>query len=474
MHDCRTHSIWLVYFVLAGMAMPRQIGNAQALPDPRGDVAEGAPAWTDIVSVSVGQDGTSFSLAMATGDTIPRQSSDSCQFQFLLRTGSGSTSTGAVGASGFDQMIVFDFTHWDGSPWFSTNVYSAYTHDGVPKDTVRVFDWKLQGKLFTVRFSLNSLGWDWVQVRARTFYKTGIADAAPDTGLTSTNIDRTNLESILTRSSSRTSFAYPSKFDSVLTRYNVMRVVDAAYGLERELTGVAPIGGDTVRFKFNPYYGGAAIEGDPIYLGPGMWGKQPLWFVYFHEMGHNFMNVSARFRQLYPLEMRLLPGPLPTHILFYEAWASLPAMYAYEMMLERDSLAADMSTREHLRKDWYATKGRFEKAWAGYKEKPLFTSLNPDIVDGMFLELRDRFGWKLFSRYCSFLAPPTTPRDLFDVRLEGDTEDLRSTRSTLTAAMLSAAAGQDLKSDFIAWGFPIDERLFKRAFRELMQSTEKG
>ena len=473
MQDCRTHNILLISFFLAGMAMPRQIGHAQALPDPRGDAAQGAPAWVDIVSVSVGQDGTSFFLAMETGDTIPKQSSDSCQFQFLLRTGSGPTSTGAVGAIGFDQMIVFDLTHWDKSPWFSTNVYSAYTHDGVPKDTVRVFDWKLQGKLFTVRFSLNSLGWDWVQVRARTFYKTGIADTAPDTGLTSINIDRTNLESIQTRSSSRTFFGYPSKFDSVLTRYDVMRVVDAAYGLERELTGVSPIGGDTVRFKFNPYYGGAAIEGDPIYLGPGMWGKQPLWFVYFHEMGHNFMNVSVRFRQLYPLEMRLLPGPLPTHILFYEAWASLPAMYVYEMMLERDSLAADTSTREHLRKDWYATKGRFEKAWAGYKEKPLFTSLNPDIVDGMFLELRDRFGWKLFYRYCSFLAPPTTPRDLFDARLEGDTEDLRSTRATLTAAMLSAAAGHDLKSDFSAWGFPLDEKLFTRAFRELSQSMEK-
>ena len=108
-----------------------------------------------------------------------------------------------------------------------------------------------------------------------------------------------------------------------------------------------------------------------------MWGKQPLWFVYFHEMGHNFMNVSVRFRQLYPLEMRLLPGPLPTHILFYEAWASLPAMYAYEMMLERDSLAADTSTREHLRKDWLCDKGAIREGMGGLQGEAALYVLEP-------------------------------------------------------------------------------------------------
>jgi hypothetical protein len=167
-----------------------------------------------------------------------------------------------------------------------------------------MFDWRLSGNSFRARFSLQSLGWRAVRARAKIFYKTAFADVAPDSEWVSLSVDQTGLQRMKTRSGSRTVFSYPECFDSLVTRYDVLPIVDAAYEREMSLSGMPPIGGDTLRFIFNPFYGGAAIEGDPIYLGPGMWERGPLWFVYFHEMGHNFVNASARFRQLYPLEMK--------------------------------------------------------------------------------------------------------------------------------------------------------------------------
>jgi hypothetical protein len=71
----------------------------------------------------------------------------------------------------------------------------------------------------------------------------------------------------------------------------------------------------------------------PNYLGPAMWERRPLLFVCFHEMGHDFCNAFASFRQLYPLTVSLLPAPLPFTILFYEAWASSPAMHGYDNVM---------------------------------------------------------------------------------------------------------------------------------------------
>lgn len=446
---------------------------AQSAVDPKGDTRTDAPPWTDLTRISVDQDAKFVSLTLETADSIPKHISESCQFQILLQTNAQVSPSLRTDQRALDLLIASDLSHWDGSPWFATQIYSKFDKNGIPADTGRLFDWKLSGNSLRVRFSLEGLGWSSLAVKARVFYGTDFSDVAPDSGWVSLLIDRTELRAMKTRSSSRAVFTYPEGFDSVLTRFDVLQVVDAAYRYESELTVIPPIGGDTIRFIFNPFYGGAAIEGDPIYLGPGMWGETPLWFVYFHELGHNFINASARFRQLYPLEMRLPPGPLPTHILFYEAWASLPAMYVFDMIDQKGTLDNVSSVAlENLRKEWSSTRQRFIGAWIRYKENPTFTSLNPDIVDGMFLELQERFGWRLFHRFFALMRPAGATLDLFDARLEGDSEDLRITRTTLTAAALSAAAGSDLQAQFKQWGVPIDDILFARAFKKLRQSID--
>ncbi len=436
--------------------------KAQSASDQTGDTPAGAPRWTDIVRLSGGQEGKTMTLVLETADSIPKSVQVPCKLEILLCTQPSPKVEGPTAT------IEFDLGGWDGSPWFATNIIALTKGTGLPADTTRLFDWKLGRNSLTIRFSLESLGWSEVGARGRVFYKDGFVDSAPDVGWMQIHIDTSVLQGIRTRSSGRAVFSTPERYDSVLTRYNVLPVVDAAYGYELELTGTTPVGGDSVRFVFNPFFGGAAIEGNPIYLGPGMCGKAPLWFVYFHEMGHNFVNASARFRQLYPLEMKLAPGPLPTHILFYEGWASLPAMYVFDKFAGQKALpgVADSSLLSVLA-DWNSTRARFAKAWTTYKQKPVFTALNPDVLDGMFLELQERFGWKAFENFFSLMRPPGEPLSLFDERLATDTWDLRTTRSTLTAAALSVAAGVKLDGEFKQWGFPIDDPLFVRAYETL-------
>ena len=456
-----------VFLLVAPVTSCQHAAISQPLPPPKD-----APQWTHLKSLLVKQEGPLLSFTLEAADSIPRSVADSCQFQILINSGLSDSRKLVVGDFSADFVIGFDLTHWDGSPWFAASVLSGFAEDGRPADTARMFDWKLGANTLKVRFSLHGLAWSTVKAKARVFFKSGWVAATPDSGYVSANVDRSVLQTLRSVSRRRTRIVYPEGFDSLLTRYGMLDILDEAYDCERELTGVRPVGGDSVRYVFNAFYDGAAIEGDPISLGPGMWGNRPQWFVYFHELGHNYMNVSARFRQLYPLEMNLPPGPLPTNILYYEAWASLPAMYVFERLERWDS--TDQALKSGLadaRREWSSTKGRFERAWSAFKEKPTYSSLNPDVVDGMFLELKDRFGWEMFRRFFALMRPPNDPLELFNARLEGDSRDLRTSRTTLTIAALSASAGSDLRPEFTRWGFPIDDQLFASAFAKLSELT---
>jgi len=147
-------------------------------------------------------------------------------------------------------------------------------------------------------------------------------------------------------------------------------------------------------------------------------------------------------------------------------------MYVYDMLDQkgRETGLRD-SALSHVLNEWRTTKSRFQKAWIKYKENPVYTSLNPDVVDGMFLELQNQFGWSMFKKWFAVMGPATKPLGLFDERLPEDTPDLRMTRCTLTAAALSAAAGSDLRQQFKKWAMPIDEGLFAKAFSELRELT---
>lgn len=438
--------------------------NGQAASDQRGDIPPSAPPWTDIIALRASQSSSLLTLTMEMADSIPRSVKDSCAFQFLLDTDANENTGFKFGTLGVDNLIEFDLSHWDGAPWNAMFMNGHLGTEHWPGERHRMFDWKCGVTTLTVRFSLVSLGWSSVRMKCRVFYGNQTTDVAPDSGslaLETRAVIQNELESASER---RTILTYPAEFSMVSAGNHIPFVIDAAYGLEKELTGVKPVGGDTLRFVFHPLYDGAAIEGDPIYLGPGMWGKSPLWFVYFHEMGHNFCNAFARFRQLYPLQPSVPPGTMPANVLFYEGFASLPAMYVYDQIEHKPTLLeTDSAVINNIRNDWHDVRARFAKAWSEYKMHPSYVLLDPDIIDGMFLELTEKYGWEIFRKFYRLLRPAHQELPVFNVRLAHDTPDLQRTRATLTVAALSAAAGVDLRRQFESWGFPIDGTLFGKA-----------
>lgn len=443
------------------------------------DAGAALPRWTDIVRVSATQEGSNLLLELETADSIPHAVADSCSFRFFLNTGSPRVGGGPGPYGHADAVIEFNLRDWDGAPWCATFMLQVDETTGDVVKRSRMFDWKLKGNRFLVKLSLISLPWQHIQFGAGIYYRDGYADRAPDAGLEDLTIDRTSVCGLAHRVEGNVRLLYPDSFDSVVTRYDIPAVLHLAYRLQRELTGIVPVGGDSVVMEFNPFIGGAALEGDPILVGPYMWGRSPLWFVYFHEMGHNFCNAAVRFRQMYPLQESSRPGPLPAHLLFYEAFASLPAMYVFDRIVQDDGMKYPLraDVRSTLQRERDQIRDRFVRSWQTYKENPSFEKLNPDVVDGLFLELEKRFGWEFARRTYFCLHPEGSPLAILDEALAGDSPDLRTTRATFTAALLSASAATDLRQEFRRWGFPVDEHLFDRVhkvFSDVLGSTPAG
>ncbi len=441
---------------------------------PQQNAAIQTREWTSIVSASARQDGPLVTLQLTTAAVIPHSTATQCAFRFVLQPVHRGISSGRSEELLPKRAIQFDLSNWDGSPWFATSVYTYSGGAANPPDTSRMFDWRLTSDTLKVRFSLDGLSWTGVSWYAEITYGGKSASRFPITGFQKLEIDSAFVHPLKSVAGSHSSFTFPSPFEAVMKRESVATVVSRAYEYERALTEIMPVCGDTASYVFNRYYDGAAIEGKPIGMGPGMWGRQAPWFVYFHEMGHDYCNASARFRQLYPLTMGLPRGPLPANILFYEGWASLPAMYAFAMIVG-DSASQGLSPQvyESVKKGWTEIQKRFTAEWKKYQEHPALDKVNPDIVDGLFLELQREHGWQFFKRFYALMRPQDKTLSLFDDRVTNDSTDLRLTRWTLTAAIFSALAHKDLREDFKRWDFPVDTRLFDNTYHELLNYLEK-
>lgn len=456
-------------FVCVSVALISLVSNVRATNIPRIRNDQDQPGWTQIISTSTKQIGSFIALRLITASQIPHSSSKECLFEFVLHPVYNSASTALLGKVTSRLIIQFDLTHWDGSPWFATNVYMYKGGMRVPSDSSRMFDWKLTQDTVLAKFSLDGLSWSSVDWFARISYGGNYVSRYPQSGYRQFKITGAPIQPLEIQKGLHSRFIFPSSFKTVMKEASIPLVVSRAYEYEKELTGIVPVCGNTASYVFNRYYDGASIEGNPIGMGPGMWGKSALWFVYFHEMGHDFCNASARFRQLYPLTMGLPPGPLPANILFYEGWASLPAMYAFDRIVEdSSSLSVSPKVYESIKVAWVGIEKRFTAEWEKYKSAPVFAKMNPDIVDGMFLEFHHNYGWRFFKEFYALMRPQDKPLAIFKRKVSRDSTDLRITRCTLTAAIFSALAHKDLKEDFQRWDFPIDLNLFHYAYDKLL------
>ena len=250
--------------------------------------------------------------------------------------------------------------------------------------------------------------------------------------------------------------------DSLTALYEVVEATDRAYEEQTTAVGTVPTNGGTQYLVLDvaddPQTCVCGASGNPICLG-WLWGdpehnscyiindplnRVPQWFVIFHELGHNFAAASNSFNMF-------LWQPSATHNIAYcEGLASLAAMWCWkEIVAFPAGLGSTGVASIDQQFDDHATG--YRQAVANYRNAGHdYDTIDPDIVDGILLEMMDQYGQKVwFDLFSTFLpAPEPLPLAL----------DTKEKQATWFVAAMSASCGQDLRARFASeYGFPIDD-----------------
>jgi hypothetical protein len=249
--------------------------------------------------------------------------------------------------------------------------------------------------------------------------------------------------------------------DAVTTKYDVVPATDRAYEEQAVGLGTVPTSGGTEYFVLDvaddPQTAVCGASGNPIRLG-WSWGQAvhnscyivndpanrvPQWFVMWHEMGHNFTCACNSFNMF-------LRTPSDAHNGAYsEGLASLAAMWSWKAV-GANPTGVGQTGLDNLNQHFQNYASNFRQRLARYQSGGAdYSTIDPDIVDGILLEMFDQYGMKIwFDLFSSFL-PSEQPLPL--------PLDTVEKQATWFVAAMSASTGQDLRSFFASeYGFPID------------------
>jgi hypothetical protein len=255
-------------------------------------------------------------------------------------------------------------------------------------------------------------------------------------------------------------------YQKIFRDYDVVRLTDIAYELESEATGVVPYGGSTLFLVSDPGHEDGTVpcglSGNPIRLGSSVDKPAscmiscggtgfPAWFVYFHEMGHDFTLEGVKPAQFF------FGGASHTAV-YVEGLATALAMYVAKMIEERASIYnISRNIVDNVVTLWHfgstPSLNRYVSSGAHYD------NMDPDVLDEMIDVICTRYGYdSLFKFYSLFL-----PRDVpFTFTIDSDAK-----QATVFVAALSAATGADLRPQFREWGFPIDDEFYAKIWDEV-------
>jgi hypothetical protein len=190
----------------------------------------------------------------------------------------------------------------------------------------------------------------------------------------------------------------------------------------------------------NPLRLGWNIEGNEwqnCFLVPFIPPRSPQWFIFYHEMGHNFTWPSYTFGQGL--------GPIVT---YSEGFASAIAVEAIRIILDSPSvypLGADAINSMQFVYDM--NTGNFENDFDNWLASGAdFSSFDANIMDGMWLHYRYLHPSTFANRF--FL--PLQPAYLAETFPIVDSVHLYGANAmhTFFAALMSAAYGSDLSQVF--------------------------
>jgi hypothetical protein len=250
--------------------------------------------------------------------------------------------------------------------------------------------------------------------------------------------------------------------DSLTAYYQVVEATERAYEAQVAGVGGVPTGGGTQYLVLDvaddPQTAVCGASGNPICLG-WLWGQPqhnscyivndpanrvPQWFVIFHEMGHNFTAACNSFNMF-------LWQPSQLHNVAYcEGIASLAALWSWKEIVASPAGLGPAAV-SNINSQFEGSSSGFREALVNYQNAGAdYEALDPDIVDGILMEMLDQHGLKAwFDLFSTFLPSP----EPLPVAL-----DTKEKQATWFVAAMSASCGQDLRGFFQSeYGFPIDE-----------------
>jgi hypothetical protein len=250
---------------------------------------------------------------------------------------------------------------------------------------------------------------------------------------------------------------FPKWYEPTIRKLDLLTVLDICYQLEKELAAdhiptEGPKTGEKQAFFYDSKIS-FAHSGQPIHFGKSLINEGDFPFnIAFHEMAHNFQFGGL------PGFMHLLGGEYynKTSISFgfAEGLATLANLYITEKIKDSDinpnSLSLIREGREKMRRD-HGTALRFYEQNSSDHQR-----ITPDIIDGMMIHLGDQYGWDMFPKFFRIFLKNSTVNEIYALAGEDN-----SKRTTIIVAAFSAAAGTDLKNQFIKWDFPIDEKFYQ-------------
>ncbi|MBM4131623.1 hypothetical protein FJ250_11460 [bacterium] len=172
--------------------------------------------------------------------------------------------------------------------------------------------------------------------------------------------------------------------------------------------------------------------------------RRPQWFVFWHELGHNFTTTCNAFNMY-------LWTPSGNHNTTYsEGLASLAAMYAWKSVMSSPGALGPVALAD-IDNNFHDNQGAWSDALARYRAGGRdYATIDPDVLDGILLELWDVYGSKCWYDLFSTFLPTAPPLPVPIGTIER--------QATWFVAAMCASTGLDLRGWFAAeYGFPIDE-----------------
>lgn len=179
--------------------------------------------------------------------------------------------------------------------------------------------------------------------------------------------------------------------------YKVVRVSDEAVRIIRNVTD-RKLDRKQV-FEYSPEEPKTYHSGYPIHMGSAVYNdtESPPWFIMYHEVGHNY-NTQWSYYNIVCADQQLTA--------FDEAFASLAALYTLQKFRENKSKYRERfgdKPYEDLMEANDDLRDRFSSGLQEYRQDGKKFNLdaendNPsaDAVDGMLIELGDKYGWDIY------------------------------------------------------------------------------